>query len=165
VEAKLLGRRALNQVATIVTPDTLMRWHHRVIALKRRYDAKRIGRPGKAIKALIVRFALDNSSWGYCRIQGELKDVGHRVATTTIANVLKANGIKPAPDRPLSWRTFSRAHWGEVAATDFFRTALNHPRRLAVLRGGRLRAESHTSWARSRASSSFPTSVLANRST
>jgi len=76
----------------------------------------------KAIKALIVRFALENPSWGYCRIQGELKDVGHRVATTTVANVLKANGIKPAPDRPSSWRTFLKAHWGEVAATDFFTT-------------------------------------------
>ncbi|MCZ6795191.1 MAG: hypothetical protein O7J95_16425, partial [Planctomycetota bacterium] len=92
-KAKLLGRRALNSVATIVTPDTLMRWHRKLIALKWTYEAKRVGRPGlmKAIKALIVRFALENSSWGYCRIQGELKGVGHRVATTTIANVLKEN--------------------------------------------------------------------------
>ncbi|MFT4543407.1 MAG: putative transposase [Planctomycetota bacterium] len=69
---------------------------------------------------LIVRFALENPAWGYCRSQGELKDVGRCVASTTIANVLKENGIKPAPDRPSSWRTFLRSHWGEVAATDFF---------------------------------------------
>ena len=74
----------------------------------------------KAIAALIVRMARENSTWGYCRIQGELKEVGHRVASTTIANVLKANGIKPAPDRPSSWTTFIKAHWGQVAATDFF---------------------------------------------
>ncbi|MCP3917782.1 MAG: hypothetical protein GY711_19735 [bacterium] len=74
----------------------------------------------KEIRELIVRFATENSSWGYCRIQGELKGVGHRVAKTTIANVLKENGIKPAPDRPSSWRSFLKAHWGEVAATDFF---------------------------------------------
>lgn len=88
------------------------------------YAIKRVGRPGlmKTIKALIVRFALENSSWGYCRIQGELEAVGHRVASTTIANVLKENGIKPAPDRSSSWRTFLKSHWGEVAATDFFTT-------------------------------------------
>ncbi len=71
--------------------------------------------------------ARENSRWGYCRIQGELKDVGHRVARTTIANVLKSNGIKPAPDRPSSWKTFLKAHWGEVAATDFFTTEVWTP--------------------------------------
>jgi putative transposase len=62
----------------------------------------------------------ENSRWGYSRIQGELKDLGHRVARTTVANALKANGINPAPDRPSSWKAFLKAHWGEVAATDFF---------------------------------------------
>jgi len=76
----------------------------------------------KAIAALIVRMARENSAWGYCRIQGELTALGHRVASTTIANVLKANGIKPAPNRPSSWRAFLKAHWGQVAATDFFTT-------------------------------------------
>jgi len=133
-KAKLLGRRALDSVATIVTPDTLMRWHRRLIAAKWTYVAKRVGRPGLmgAIKALIVRFALENPSWGYCRIQGELKDVGHQVASTTIANVLKENGIKPAPDRPSSWRTFLQSHWGEFAATDFFTTEVWTPRGLVT---------------------------------
>jgi putative transposase len=123
--AKLLGRRALNQVATIVTPDTLMRWHRRLIAAKWTYEAKgRVGRPGlmKRIKALIIRMASENSSWGYSRIQGELKGVGHTVARTTVSNVLKANGMKPSPDRPSSWRSFIRAHWGLIAAMDFFTT-------------------------------------------
>jgi putative transposase len=99
-----------------------MRWHRRLIALKWTFETKRVGRPGlmKAIKALIVRMATENSSWGYCRIQGELKGVGHRVASTRIANVLKESGIKPAPDRPSSWRSFLKAHWGQVAATDVF---------------------------------------------
>ncbi len=121
-KAKLLGRETLDRVATIVTPDTLMRWHRRLIAAKWTHPAKRVGRPGlmKVIAALIVRMATDNPSWGYCRIQGELRKVGHRVAPSTIASVLKANGIQPAPDRPSSWRTFLRAHWGQVAATDFF---------------------------------------------
>ena len=124
-KAKVLGRRALDRIATIVTPDTLMRWHRTLIAAKWTYPArKRVGRPGlmKAIKALIVRMALENATWGYCRIQGELKDLGHIVASTTIANVLKENGIRPAPDRPSSWRMFLKAHWGQIAATDFFTT-------------------------------------------
>ena len=122
-KAKRLGRRTLNRVATIVTPDTLMRWHRHLIALKWTYAAKRVGRPGlmKAIAALIVRMARQNSGWGYCWIQGELKALGHRVASTTVANVLKTNGIKPAPDRPSSWKTFLKAHWGQAAATDFSR--------------------------------------------
>jgi hypothetical protein len=52
----------------------------------------------KAIAGLIVRMAQENSSWGYCRIQGELKGLGHRVAVSTIAKVLKENGIQPAPN-------------------------------------------------------------------
>jgi transposase InsO family protein len=121
-KGKRIGRQALNRVATIVTPDTIMRWHRKLIALKWTFETKRMGRPGlmKAIKELIIRMATENSGWGYCRIRGELKSVGHRVARTTIANVLKQNGIKPAPDRPSSWRSFLKAHWGQVAATDFF---------------------------------------------
>jgi putative transposase len=123
VKAKLLGRRVLDRVATIVTPDTLMRWHRRLIALKWTFAAKkRVGRPGlmKRIKELIIRMATENSSWGYCRIQGELKGLGHNVASTTVANVLKEKGTKPAPDRPSSWRTFLKSHWGQIAATYFF---------------------------------------------
>lgn len=127
-KAKRLGRKTLNQIATIVTPDTLMRWFHRLIGAKWTHPAKRqrVGRPGlmKAIAALIVRFATENAGWGYCRIQGELKSVGHTVASTTIANVLKANGIKPAPDRPSSWKAFLKAHWGQIVATDFFTTEM-----------------------------------------
>lgn len=128
-KGKRLGRQALNRVATIVTPDTILRWHRKLIALKWTYEAKRVGRPGlmKEIKALIVRMATENSTWGYCRIQGELKALGHRVASTTIANVLKENGIKPAPDRPSSWRSFLKAHWGQVAAMDFLTTEVWTP--------------------------------------
>ncbi len=67
-QAKPLGRKALNAVTTIVTPDTLMRWHRKLIALKWTYEVKgRVGRPGlmKRIKALILRMATDNPSWGY----------------------------------------------------------------------------------------------------
>ena len=117
-----IGRRLLAEVATIVTPDTILRWHRRLIAAKWTYPTRRVGRPGlmQEIRELIVRFAAENPSWGYCRIQGALKNLGHRVAASTIAKTLKEHGIKPAPDRPSSWRVFLKAHWEEIAATDFF---------------------------------------------
>jgi transposase InsO family protein len=128
-KAKRLGRKVLDRIATIVTPDTLMRWHRRLIALKWTYLARRIGRPRlmKAIAALIVRMARDNSTWGYCRIQGELRALGHRVAPSTIARVLKDHGIRPAPERPSSWRSFLRAHWGQITGMDFFTTEVWTP--------------------------------------
>jgi len=69
----------------------------------------------KEIRRLVVRMALDNSNWGYRRIQGALKNIGHCVAKSTIAKILKEHGIKPAPDRPTSWRTFLKAHWEQFA--------------------------------------------------
>ena len=122
----------LNRIATIVTPDTLMRWHRWLIAPKWTYAAKRVGRPGlmKKIAALIVRMARENSSWGYCRIQGELRAVGHRVAPSTIAKVLKDNGMRPAPERPSSWRSFLKAHWDQITGMDFFTTEVWTPRGL-----------------------------------
>ena len=119
-----LGRRLLRQVATLVTPDTILRWHRQLIARKWTFAPKRPGRPGvmKEISTLIVRMASENSAWGYSRIQGALKNLGHGVARSTVAKVLKDNGILPAPDRPSSWRTFLRAHWGEIAGADFFTT-------------------------------------------
>ncbi|MFT7485638.1 MAG: putative transposase [Candidatus Paceibacteria bacterium] len=133
VKAKVLGRRTLNAMATIVTPDILMRWHKRLIAAKWTYAApKHVGYPGlmRRIKVLIVRMAKENSSWGCTRIQGELKGVGHAVARSTVANVLQDNGIKPAPDRPSSWKSFLKAHWGQIAATDFFSVEVWTPRGL-----------------------------------
>ena len=121
-KGKTLGRRLLDRVATIVTPDTILRWHRQLIAAKWTYPSKRVGRPGimKQIRELIVRMATDNSSWGYCRIQGELKKLDHRVARSTIAKTLKDNGIRPAPSRPTAWHTFLRPHSEVIAAADFF---------------------------------------------
>ena len=92
VRAKLLGRRVLAEVATIVTPDTLLRWHRKLIAEKYDGSAKRSpGRPTKAtdLAALIVRMATENRDWGYRRIQGALSNLGHMVAPGTVANILR----------------------------------------------------------------------------
>ena len=122
-KGKPLGRRLLDKVAAIVTPDTILRWHRRLIAEHHTYPHKnRVGRPGlmKSIRELIVRMATQNSGWGYLRIRGELKKVGHTVARTTIAKTLKDNGIAPSPDRPTSWSTFLKSHADVIAAADFF---------------------------------------------
>jgi len=71
-KGKPLGWRLPHRISTIVTPDTIMRWHRRLIAARWTYTTKRVGRPGimKAIRELIVRMASDNSGWGYSRILG-----------------------------------------------------------------------------------------------
>ena len=66
--------------------------------------------------------AEENPTWGYTRILGALKNVGHRVSRSTIARILKAHGMPPVPERPTSWQTFLRAHWGAIAGADFFTT-------------------------------------------
>ena len=74
------------------------------------------------IRQLIVRMAGENPTWGYTRIQGAVKNVGHCVGRSTIARRLKAAGVPPVPERPTSWQTFLRAHWGAIAGADFFTT-------------------------------------------
>ena len=73
------------------------------------------------ISELIVRMAQENRGWGYTRIQGALANLDHKVGRGTIANVLKRNGIEPAPERSrrTSWSTFLKAHWKVLAASDF----------------------------------------------
>src|SRR5712691_7955752 len=124
VRAYRLGRHALREIATIVTPDTLLRWHRQLIARKWTYANGRSSRRGvlAEIRRLVVRMAEENPTWGYTRIRGALKNVGHRVGRSTIARILKAHGIPPVPERPTSWQTFLRAHWGAIAGADFFTT-------------------------------------------
>jgi putative transposase len=62
------------------------------------------------------------ASTGYTRIQGALKNVGHRVGRSTIRRILKLAGLPPVPQRPTSWQSFLNAHWGAIAGADFFTT-------------------------------------------
>src|SRR5207302_10524119 len=106
--AKKIGWRLLNEVATIVTPETLLAWHRRLIAKK--YDGsvnRRPGRPGTAaeIAALVIRMGKENRSWGYRRIQGALSNLGHLLAFKTIANILKDHGIEGSGAKTLKRRS------------------------------------------------------------
>ena len=120
-----LGRKVLAQVATIVTPQTLLAWHRKLIAQK--YDGSVHRTPGRPltpteISDLVIRMADENGGWGYRRIQGALSNLGHEIARTTIANILKRHGIEPAPERnrQTTWKEFLRRHWSQIIATDFF---------------------------------------------
>jgi hypothetical protein len=96
----------------LVRPETLGRWHRTLMLEDRRGGRRRVGRPplAKETRSLIERLARENSGWGYMRIQGELKGLGISVSATTVANVLRSNGLGPAPRRTgPSWQEFLRA--------------------------------------------------------
>jgi putative transposase len=125
VKGKSLGRKALMELTTIVTPDTILRWHRTLVAQKWDYSDRRksVGRPrvDKEVVDLVLRFARENLTWGYDRIQGALANLGHMISDQTVGNILKEHGIEPAPERKrqTTWKTFIKAHWEVLAAIDF----------------------------------------------
>src|SRR5438094_3768868 len=124
-KAKKLGWKILAQVATVVTPETLLAWHRKLIAKKYDGSAHRsVGRPRTAaeIATLVTRMAEENRNWGYRRIQGALANLGHLLAHNTIADILRRHGIEPAPERSrkTTWKEFLSRHWDQIVASDFF---------------------------------------------
>jgi len=125
VKGKILGRKMLDEVGTLFTPETILRWHRTLISQKWDYSDRRqsLGRPRirQVIVDLILRFASENPSWGYDRIQGALANVGYHISDTTVGNVLKQHGIEPAPGRKRhsTGKTFIKSHWDVLAAIDF----------------------------------------------
>jgi len=121
-----LGRKALEDVANVVKPDTLLGWYRRLIA--RKFDGSQSRRyPGRPriddeIEQLVVRIAKENSDWGYDRIVGAMANLGYRLSDQTVGNILQRHGISPAPDRKrtTTWSDFIRAHMSVLAGTDFF---------------------------------------------
>ncbi|MFH8737226.1 helix-turn-helix domain-containing protein [Streptomyces sp. NPDC017964] len=85
----------------LVTPGTILAWHRRLVRRKWRQQPAKSGRLPLAeeLTALILRLAHDNPTWGYVRVQGELRSLGHRVAAASIRRVLRRNKIPPGPSR------------------------------------------------------------------
>jgi putative transposase len=125
---KRLGKQALAEVATIVTPETILAWHRRLVAQKFDGSQQRntLGRPriDEALEASVVRLARENRTWGYDRIAGALAHLGYTVSDQTVGNILKRQGIPPAPARKTTttWQEFLRTHMDVLVATDFFTT-------------------------------------------
>jgi len=121
-----LGKQALQDVAKIVKPDTILGWYRTLVAQKcdGSQQRKAPGRPtiDQALEALVVRMAQENRSWGYDRIVGALANLGYTISDQTVGNILKRHGIPPAPERQTTttWKEFIRTHMEVLVATNFF---------------------------------------------
>ena len=123
---KRLGRKALEQVACVAKPDTILAWYRRLVA--RKFDgSKQRSYPGRPpvhrkIVELMVRMAKENPGWGYDRIVGALANLGHTVSDQTVGNVLRRYGLAPAPKRSpnTTWKDFIASHMAVLAGVDFF---------------------------------------------
>ena len=126
VKGKMLGRKRLEQLGTLFTPDTILRWHRAAggqeVGLLAAAQQK-AGRPpvSAEVEELVLRMARENPTWGYDRIQGALSNLGHKISDQTVGNILKRHGIEPVPDRKrqTTWKTFLKSHWDVLASIDF----------------------------------------------
>ena len=116
----------MEEIATIVKPDTILAWYRKFVAQK--FDSskqrKALGRPKivQELEALVVRMARENRSWGYDRIVGALKHLGYTISAQTVGKILKRHGIPPTLQRKetTTWKEFIRTHMEVLVATDFF---------------------------------------------
>jgi len=127
---KRLGRKLLGEVCCAFSPDTLLGWHRKLVAIK--YDGSKnrskFGRPriSDDLKQLIINIAKDNKHLGIRTLFGYMKYLGIKVSPATISRILREHGIEPCPDRPerTTWNEFIRAEWESLAAIDFFTTEI-----------------------------------------
>jgi transposase InsO family protein len=120
--SRLISRHRWGEVFA-VTPATLLAWHRRLVARKWDYASRR--RPGRpstaaAVRKLVIRIATDNPAWGHRRVQGGLIKPGHRIAASTVWQILHDAGIGPAPRRTgPTWKQFLTAQADGILAADF----------------------------------------------
>jgi len=125
-----LGKKALEEIATIAKPDTILAWYRKFVDEKgdSSPQCQSVGRPriAKEIEDLVVWMARENRTWGYDRIAGALANLGYTISAQTVGNILKHHGIPPAPERKktMTWREFIRSHMAVLGATDLFTSAV-----------------------------------------
>jgi Integrase core domain len=119
--ARLLPARRRHGL--LVTPATILRWHRHLVRQRWTSQPVREGRPAipAGVRALIVRLAIENPSWGYRRVHGELAGLGYQIGASTVWTVLNAAGIDPAPRRAgPTWAQFLHAQAHAIVACDLF---------------------------------------------
>ena len=113
----------------LANPDTILRWHHDIVRCRWAARSKR-GRTGRPttrrnIKALVLRLVRENPAWEYRRIHGEVAGRGIKVAASSVWEILKADGIGPAPRRTgPTWPQFLRSQAEAILVCDFFTAGL-----------------------------------------
>jgi putative transposase len=111
------------RLGLLVTPATILRWHRQLVTRRWTTQPVRPGRPAIAagLRALIVRLATENPTWGYRRIHGELASLGYQIGASTVWRILNAAGIDPAPRRAgPTWAQFLEAQAKAILACDLF---------------------------------------------
>ena len=124
--AQRLGRKALEELAAVAKPDTLLAWCRKLIADK--FDGSRIHqrvdrpRMDEEAERSVVQMAKENPSWGYDRIVGALANLGFLLSDQTVGNILRRHGLSPAPKRKraISWKDLIPSHMEVLVGTDFF---------------------------------------------
>ena len=105
----------------LVSPSTILRWHRQLVARRWTTRPARPGRPAipAGLRALALRLASENPTWGYRRIYGELVGLGYRIGASTVWKILHNAGIDPSPRRAgPSWGEFLRGQAHGIVACD-----------------------------------------------
>jgi hypothetical protein len=113
-------RPVRDRLSTLVTPDTIRRWHREMVRSKWLYRHRVVsrGRIPDHVRLLVWRLASENPTWGYCRLRGELKKVGAQISTTSIRRIL-AEKRRPPSNRE-TWPQFMRTQASSIIACDLF---------------------------------------------
>ena len=111
------------RLGLLVTPATILRWHRQLVARRWTTTPARPGRPAipAGLRALVLRLATENPTWGYRRIHGELAGLGYQIGASTVWRILASSGIDPSPRRAgPSWAEFLGAQAHAILACDLF---------------------------------------------
>jgi transposase len=133
-----LARASLRRLRLLVSPDTVLRWHRDLVKRQHAHASVRRcpGRPRTlaSIRRLVLRLATENPSWGVRRVHGELALLGIKIAPSTVWEILKTEGVDPAPHRTtVTWATFLRSQAEAILAMDFIETLTLTGRRRYIL--------------------------------